>query len=271
MGMTTRVAALAVVLLAAASGGRAAEEAVSLRYVFRTGEVWREKATLSIEMLSPTGEVLSRREASWTDRVEVASVSTQGSALLRRTPANDRAAREPVEVTVSDRGAYALSHGPAGEAEGMFASAVASRAPVLPEGPLATGAERTREMTLRWAEAELVVAETATVARFEKVDGMERAVVKLRRTGRPAAEALSVAALAASPRGALIAGTWETTISVDVSGSSGAGELEFDVAAGRLISYRMEETLGLAVRFGPTALQRTGRITFTLRRLPERE
>jgi hypothetical protein len=269
--MKARVATIALTLLAAAPRAGAAEDAVSLRYIFRTGEVWREEATLTVEMLDASGTSLSRRTTSWVDRVEVVSVSTQGNALLRRTSGGEGPEREPLEVTISDRGIYRLPGDARPRARGMLASAVASRAPVLPEGPVAIGAARTRQIELRWEDTPFVVTETATLDRIEKTNGQAAAVIALRRQGRPAPAALTVEALASSPRGSLIAETRPARIAVDISGSSGTGVLRFDVATGRLVSYRAEETVGLSVQFGETALQRTGRITFSVHRKPARD
>jgi hypothetical protein len=267
-----RATAVMAAALAAAISASADDEVVVFRHTFATGEVWRERVSVGIQILDGAGGVVSSDETTVVERVEVQGVSPQGSALLRRSDASVSGGKHTV-VSISDRGEYtsAPAVGDVAPERGAaeYAALWAMRAPVLPDGPVAPGRPRTRQLIVSWPGTTLAVVETATLVSVEFVDGRRVARIELVRSCPPAAGVVTVDALAAPAAGASAAVPAGARAVVDLGGIGGRGEIVFDVAAGRMLAYRMEETVGLTSSVGRTTITRTARITVSIARLAD--
>lgn len=262
--------ALACLCPAGAAGGGAIE----LRYSFRAGEAWEERTVHELEISDPAALDAARFVSETTELVEVLSVGRDGAAVLGRRvlsgPGEPAQARgrpsAPVEIAISPRGEVlelrcspqrAASAGPAARPpapagdlwEKVMPGLIARYAPVLPDAPLEEGGRWSRSLKAAFSWGVFEETEEISLAAVERGPlGRTTAVLRLQRRAAPASGGVGTflfgALLAPAPE-ALRALPERGAIRGELRGASGEGELRFDIASGRLLSYSMDETLGL--------------------------
>lgn len=249
--------AFAGAALAAEAVAPAAAGGVRLRYSFRQGEGWYERVAEELRVAcirSGAGERRWERKSSRLEAVEVVSAAGDGSAVLRRTPMRSPGVREPfaesVEVAVRPSGEVGAVV-PTGTGRGGSAARALSEVlgwtsrawPVLPE------ATCEREVRIETPWGTLSAGETSSLVGHERPGGA--VVVDIRRSGWSGAVEVP-ALLPPGGEGGVFPGAGAVRIEAVTGG--GTGRLVFDASRGRLVSWRLQESLELAAELaGRTA------------------
>lgn len=242
------------VLLVAVLGGTGEEgPAVRLLLRGRAGEVRTETRSCEVELSEPGGKVIAGEKHRRSYAVHTLEVKPSCEIVFER---KDLKSGKKSLVAFSREGRLLNDPAPPPVLERLW--------PVLPGGAIRPGESFTSERMVPLTRGAFRETEEVTLKALEGPPGRRIAVFHITRSAHQQARVCAVRAPVVR-EGAFSAPKLDfRRVLISVVGATGSGELRFDLAAGRVISFKFEEVLSLAASWDGRAAGRVVKTVFEL-------